>query len=169
LPTIRIDDDVFNALKLHAEPLVDTPNSVMRRILGLAATVNGNSAESADSAPTSRRRASKSTRRRKMGHTRAKAGSILSDAEYQLPILQILEEKGGRAPTREVIDALGQRLDGRLSETDRAPLASGDIRWRNRAQFVRLKLIEQGDMRKGSPRGVWEVTEQGLARSKAFS
>ena len=35
-PTIRIDDDVFDELKGHAEPFVDTPNSVLRRLLGLA-------------------------------------------------------------------------------------------------------------------------------------
>lgn len=33
--TIEIDDEVFDALKHRAEPLVDTPNSVLRRVLGL--------------------------------------------------------------------------------------------------------------------------------------
>jgi hypothetical protein len=84
--------------------------------------------------------------------------------EYEIPILEILRDSGGRAPTREVIDALGERLDGRLTEADREPLSSGEIRWRNRTQFVRLNLIEQGDMVRGSPRGVWEISEQGLGR-----
>lgn len=35
-PTIRIDDEVFEALKKQAEPLVDTPNDVLRRVLGLS-------------------------------------------------------------------------------------------------------------------------------------
>src|SRR5439155_10026585 len=35
-PTIKIDDGVFDELKKHAEPFVDTPNSVLRRLLGLA-------------------------------------------------------------------------------------------------------------------------------------
>lgn len=34
-PNVRIDDEVFRALQAHAEPLVDTPNSVLRRVLGL--------------------------------------------------------------------------------------------------------------------------------------
>lgn len=34
-PTIRIDDEVFEALQKHAKPFVDTPNDVLRRILGL--------------------------------------------------------------------------------------------------------------------------------------
>ncbi|MBI5101854.1 MAG: hypothetical protein HZB33_08495 [Nitrospirae bacterium] len=33
MKTIEIDDDVFNFLKLKAEPFIDTPNTVLRRIL----------------------------------------------------------------------------------------------------------------------------------------
>lgn len=35
MPTIRVSDEVFAALKRRAEPLVDTPDSVLRRELGL--------------------------------------------------------------------------------------------------------------------------------------
>ncbi|HEX3592106.1 MAG TPA: hypothetical protein VHV74_21005 [Pseudonocardiaceae bacterium] len=35
VPTIRISDEVFSELKWRAEALVDTPDSVLRRILGL--------------------------------------------------------------------------------------------------------------------------------------
>lgn len=35
MPTIRIDDEVFARLQEGATPLVDTPNTVLRRILGL--------------------------------------------------------------------------------------------------------------------------------------
>ncbi len=35
MPGIRIDDEVFNFLKQNAEPLIDTPNSVLRRLLNL--------------------------------------------------------------------------------------------------------------------------------------
>ena len=34
-PVIRIDDDVFQCLQKQAVPLVDTPNDVLRRLLGL--------------------------------------------------------------------------------------------------------------------------------------
>lgn len=34
-PTIRIDDEVFEALQKQAEPLVDSPNDVLRRVFGL--------------------------------------------------------------------------------------------------------------------------------------
>ena len=35
MPTIRIDSEVMRALKARAQPLTDTPNSVLRRLLGL--------------------------------------------------------------------------------------------------------------------------------------
>jgi hypothetical protein len=170
-PTIRIDNEVLDKLKEHAEPFVDTPNSVLRRILGLSPGAESGEIEDGAPAAQSSRRArvaaragSSRPRRRRSRVPRAKAGTTLPDAEYEIPILEILRDSGGRAPTREVIDALGERLDGRLTEADREPLSSGDIRWRNRAQFARLSLIEQGDMAKGSPRGVWEISEQGLER-----
>jgi hypothetical protein len=35
MPTIRIDDDVYDWLQRRAKPFVDTPNSVLRRELGI--------------------------------------------------------------------------------------------------------------------------------------
>lgn len=35
MPSIPIDDEVWKELQGRAEPLVDTPNSILRRILGL--------------------------------------------------------------------------------------------------------------------------------------
>jgi hypothetical protein len=169
-PTIRIDDEVFDKLKESAEPFVDTPNTVLRRILGLSveADIVGIKDEVQDGSPPKQsrgaRRKAVSRQKKRARAPRARTGTILPDAEYEVPILSILEAHGGRAPTREVIDALGEQLDGRLTDVDEQRLSSGEVRWRNRAQFVRLGLIERGDMLKGSPRGVWEISDQGRRR-----
>jgi hypothetical protein len=174
-PTIRIDDDVFDELKKHAEPFVDTPNSVLRQLLGLGETggeTNGGGELDLDGEHPVREAAgtgrSRTRRRRRRAPTprspRAKTGSILSESEYELPMLEIIAEHGGRAAAREVLDELETRLDGQLTDVDRQSLASGDIRWRNRAQFVRLRLVKQGDLVEDSPRGIWELTEQGRRR-----
>ena len=42
---IRIDDDVWHWLKSKAEPLEDTPNSVLRRLAGLDASSRKTSSE----------------------------------------------------------------------------------------------------------------------------
>jgi len=36
MPTIRVDDEVFRVLQRRGQAFVDTPNSVLRRILGLS-------------------------------------------------------------------------------------------------------------------------------------
>ena len=38
------------------------------------------------------------------------------------------------------------------------------IRWKNRVQFVRLRLVQAGLVEKDSPRGVWEITPEGRDR-----
>ena len=164
---IQIDEEVWERLKERAEPFVDTPNSVIRKLLDLPASANGSSSNAgvapAVASPSGRRTRVRG-RRGTGAAPRARTGTILPDEEYDLPILQILDERGGRAPTSEVLDALGERLGDRLMPADHENLGSGDIRWRNRAQFVRLRLIERGEMQKGSPRGVWEISDQGRDR-----
>lgn len=43
-PTIRVDDDVFALLQREARAFVDTPNSVLRKLLGLEEVVAGSTA-----------------------------------------------------------------------------------------------------------------------------
>jgi hypothetical protein len=165
-PRIEIDDELMALLKSNAEPFVDTPNSVLRRLLGLAASRNGDGTHQDFPAetPASRPRRKRSRQRPRRDVKRAQPGTILPDDDYELPILSILDAHNGRAPTREVLEELGQQLSDQLMPADHEQLASGDIRWRNRAQFVRLRLIERGDMVKGSPRGLWEISDQGRDR-----
>lgn len=181
-PTIRVDEDVYDALKRRAEPFVDTPNSVLRRLLGLADQVgilgephfertDPRPPELAPSAirPRSRSASAKSRARKRRRKVRAKRrrvprGLLVPDSEYEVPILEILEERGGRAPTREVVNTLEKRLGARLTEMDRQTTVSGETRWRSRAQFVRLRLVEAGEMLSDSPRGVWEISDKGRRR-----
>jgi hypothetical protein len=173
---VIVDDEVFGALQERAIPFLDTPNSVIRGLLGLSEDQVDHATEAASQvqAPNSvaedvqraqtRRRAARSKTSTKGRARRAPKGVLLPEPAYELPILQTLIELGGRAPTSELIAALEAKLDGRLKPLDRQRLASGDVRWKNRAQFVRLKLVRGGDMVKDSPRGLWEITDQGRRR-----
>jgi hypothetical protein len=164
-----IDDDIYAHVQAHAVPLEDDFNSALRRLLGMSlegqAHVVERSARRSDDASQSTRAARGKLRK----GTRARKGSLLPERDYELPILESLVQLGGRAPTSEVVDIVGQALDGRLTDTDREKLASGDLRWRNRAQFVRLSLIKSGDMKGDSPRGMWEITEKGTQRANGAS
>jgi Mrr N-terminal domain len=143
---IEVDKDVFKLLLEHAEPFTDTPNSVLRRLLGIDA---GGTARPARIGPEKR------------GAGRASPGSILPESEYEVPILQELTARGGSGHATEITDAVGRRLEDRLTKLDREKLDSGDVRWRNRVQFTRLTLKQHGLLAGDSPRGIWEITEEG--------
>jgi hypothetical protein len=173
--TIEVDDDVYGLLKDAAEPFVDTPNSVLRRLMGFddlrptdgghqltAATLSSGGSSIAPSLTPPRPRSRKgSSKKKSSGSTRVPAGSILAEDQYELPLLRALVDAGGSAPSRDIVDAVGKQLDGRLRDIDREPLKSGAIRWENRIQFVRLKLIERGWMEKDTPRGIWAISDEG--------
>ena len=157
-PVPPIDDDIYAYVQDHAVPLEDDFNSALRRLLGLTSEDGASSNTGSGASSSGRRRTSKAAR------TRAAKGSLLEEAAYELPILEALAEQGGRAATSEVINRVGEKLAGKLTQLDRATLRSGDIRWRIRAQFVRLALVKRGDLVSGSPRGVWEISDQGRER-----
>jgi hypothetical protein len=164
-----VDDDVFTALQALTEPLVDDINSVLRRLLGLSAEVPGAGHPERPLATdiSDGRSRTSSSRRRAPAQARLARGATLPDTSYELPILEALVDKGGRAPSSEVVDRVGEILHGDFGDLDRGRLSSGDLRWRNRTQFGRLRLVQSGDMASDSPRGTWEITPQGRARASA--
>lgn len=168
-----IDDEIYEYLKSKAIPLEDDLDSLLRRLLGMPAeaAASGDRATVAPSRGVALQRRARSTRKAQRARStrkapRAQTGSILSEQEYEVPILRALLELQGRAAASEVIDRVGQLLKGRLTPADHEKLASGDVRWRNRAQFVRLSLIKKGHMKAKSPRGIWELSDQGRRRAE---
>jgi Mrr N-terminal domain len=139
VPTVRVDDEVFSSLQEQATPFVDTPNSVLRRVLGLD--------------EPSRQPGTKSRR--------ATSGELLPHSAYRPAVLQALAERGGAAPAREIINSVGQRLRDELKPRDFEANNSGVVRWENRVQWQRQRLKEQGLIKPDSPVGVWELTEAG--------
>jgi Mrr N-terminal domain len=151
-PSIDIDNEVFEVLKTNAEPFTDTPNTVLRRLLSIdpdkrppTPAGSGNFEE----------------------QVRAVPGTLVPEREYELPILRFLDEHDGRAPSREVVEAVGEELAGKLTEFDKRPLPSGGIRWQKRAAFVRLRLIHRGELVQDSPRGTWEISDRGRERLRS--
>lgn len=129
----------------------DSPNDVIGRLLD-------RTEDRADS-----RRSNKASLQAKAP---ASPGSILPVGDYWLPILSILVEVGGSAPANDVIGALEERMGEVLKDPDRQTLRNGEVRWRNRARFARLRMKERGLLSDSSQRGIWEITELGRAYLK---
>jgi hypothetical protein len=163
---IDIDPDIFDYLKSKAEPLVDTPSTVLRRLLGLEPlrgvdtppTVAGTS-PAARAAPV--QKIKKRTSKAAPVRTRAAPGTLLPEERYEMPLLRALVDAGGQSPYRDVVEAVGRELKDALMPADLENLSSGAIRWQSRLQFVRLRLIERGYLDRDAPRGIWGITDAG--------
>ena len=93
---------------------------------------------------------------------RAKKGEILPQAEYTLPILESLVEMGGSGRMANVLDKVYNKIKDRLRKKDFEMLSSGtSVRWKNKAQWERQRLKSEGYLKKDSPRGTWEITDDG--------
>jgi hypothetical protein len=94
---------------------------------------------------------------------RDESEDLLAETAYWVPILELLVEAGGSARGSAVIDALEGRLGAQFTRSDHRALKTGEVRWRNRARFARLRMKEGGLVSANSPRGVWEITPAGVA------
>ncbi len=94
---------------------------------------------------------------------RLRRGLRTPEGAYYRPILQVLADMGGRASMGQILDRVGQVMDGVLRDVDHQPLASDpDLpRWRNSAQWARNSMVQEGLLRNDSPRGIWEISEAG--------
>lgn len=172
---IEVDDEVFGVLKAKAEPFVDTPNSVLRRLLGVDPAKQGSAVavptptSSSTTPPPVRPAAARkpktkgkaSSKRTPTKRTRAARGTLLPEDRYEAPLLRALVEAGGQAAYREVVDAVGRELKSEFMPADFENLDSGSVRWQSRIQFVRLRLIERGYLDRETPRGIWGITDLG--------
>jgi hypothetical protein len=137
---IALSDQTYQRLLSRINSFDDTPETVINRVL--------DEAELGPSAATKLK-------------SRPADGELLAESAYWLPILSILVEWGGKARGRDVIDALEEPLRSSFGPADEDILEMGEVRWRNRARFARLRMKELGLIDNESPRGVWEITEKG--------
>jgi len=140
---IEVDGEVLAAIKDAAEPFVDNPNRVLRRLFGLPEI------ERDRTAPMPSKIA------------RAPRSSLLPLHEFELAILRAVSEAGGEASRSRLLEVLGPALENRLTDLDREPLTSGKLRWQTRVDQARNRLVERG-LLESRHRGVWKLTEAGV-------
>lgn len=94
---------------------------------------------------------------------RGKLGRKTHAKYFRIPILKALVEAGGSGRTTGILDRVGDMLADQLNDYDREKLASGrKLRWRNTAEWVRNTMKNEGLIASQSPRGIWEITAEGV-------
>src|SRR5262245_945795 len=144
-PTIRIDDEVYAQLQSLGRAFEDTPNSVLRRVLGL------------EEAGQRQRPAMNRAGLKRAGHDKT------PQHLFRAPLLSVLKTNGGQLHRLQALKEIEELLADRLSEYDKSDISSGTVRWEKSAEWeVRamrieglLKPAQQG------PWGVWTLTEKG--------
>ncbi len=94
--------------------------------------------------------------------TRGPHGLVTPQRDFRLPLLKSLVEMGGRGRTRVVLDRVGEMMVSKLNDLDKAFLANGrEIRWRNAVCWERNECVKAGLLVRGSPKGIWEISDHG--------
>lgn len=88
----------------------------------------------------------------------------LDGAIYETEILRALTKRGGHAPRKELVAAVGEALSSRHGPADLEELPSGPPRWEARVGKARSRLVRRGwleDVGRGSD---WCLTRTGWAK-----
>lgn len=90
-------------------------------------------------------------------------GQRTLNQEFRIPILKALVALGGSGESRRVIEKVESEMRDILTPVDYKMLPSGVMpRWENTAHWERYVMVRRdGLLRSDSPRGLWEITEEG--------
>lgn len=146
MPTIRVSPEVFEGLQKLAEPLVDTPSTVIRRLLEKEGVLGQAGARPALRVPAQA------------------AGSLTPQAVFEAYLLQVLlREFDGRAHKRDATHAVVKRMlkDGHIGAAEQELVATGETKAENMIVWARNALKDRGWISRLAPRGVWELTPEG--------
>jgi hypothetical protein len=95
---------------------------------------------------------------------RLRSGLQTREEAYYRPILEALQTLGGTAPMNQVLDVVLQSMRGILKDVDYEPIPSNPEmpRWKKTAQWARNSMVKAGLLRNDSPRGIWQLSEEGI-------
>jgi len=164
MPTIRIDSDVFEKLQALAEPFIDTPNSVIRRLLDK----NFGPFTPQSSNPTMPKSVVGST----LAVPKSAVGKKLTltpQPIYETFLLYALASKfngvGHKQDVTKVVLEL-MKANGYINDADLETVKTGETKAANTVAWGRNALKDKGLISRNSQTGTWELTEDGLAKAK---
>ena len=88
------------------------------------------------------------------------------EREFEIPILEVLEDAGGLLPSAEAVRRVVERFKPRLTSREiDARNKSGTNALQQRIHFARLRLVHIGEVERAKY-GVWGITDKGRQRLK---
>ena len=148
MPTIQISDETMKRLKAWAEPLEDTADSALAKVLDVAEQHHLHRDEKESSHI---QRARKSNRRRPKTPLEA----------FRRPLLEVIYKQGGSARRSDLYQPMKERMQSRLIPGDFDRDTSGEERWWKSVDWMRYHLVQNGYLKKDSY-GIWALTEKGI-------
>jgi len=144
MPTIRLDQDVFEGLQQLAKPFVDSPSMVIRRLLEERGVLRA-----AAKAPKT---------------VRLDPGALTPQSIYEDYLLYVLaKEFDGHGHKRDVTHAIVKRMmkDGFIGAADQELVSTGETKAENTITWARNALKQRGYISRAARRGIWELTPEG--------
>ena len=175
VPVVRIKDETWERLKHWAIPLEDTPDDALHKVLDVAERhrhcpthlQEGNRISNTE--PVILLDPSRVISECQEGELiigrSSTSRSLVPLREYEMPILESIHELEGSAPRKKVLAAVKSKMNHLFGDAELEMIPSGqDIRWRKRTEWTRFILVHnRGLLKRNSPPGIWELTEQGYA------
>ena len=146
MPTIRVEQDVFEGLQQLAKPFVDSPSMVIRRLLEERGVLHKLTV------------VQKSTRRA--------PDALTPQSIYEKYLLLVLaKEFDGQGHKRDVTHAIVKRMmkDGHIGAADQELVSTGETKAENTITWARNALKQRGFISRAASRGTWELTPEGKA------
>jgi hypothetical protein len=165
MPEIHIEDDVFEGLQTLAKPFVDTPSTVIRRLLEDRKVLS----KSGDGEPSSLDAASEANVASKgrfdpsnKGQDRSTCLTVQQVCETFL-LYVLLTEFEGKAKKAEATQAVVKLMTthGFFKPADLEQESSGETKAEYIVSWTRNALKDTGMISQDSQRGIWELTSKG--------
>jgi hypothetical protein len=90
-------------------------------------------------------------------------GLLTPRTDYYRPILRALVRLGGSGTASAVVDHVYAVMKPSLSEYDYSSISSNPEypHWLKSLHWARYDLVKQGLLKRGSPHGIWEISDEG--------
>lgn len=152
---IDIDSEVYYQIKKRADTSMDTPNSILRRVFGLA--VEPDSLNVADPETVLPHRYPPSHKPRK----RAPTDLLIPVSDYMYPIIDATAKLGGDAERDAILERVRWKIEPIIKPVDLEPMSSGEPRWRTRAIRCKTERLAGHYLASDAPVGFWRLTDEG--------